>query len=109
MKNNRPSSPAELRVARMRRWVTGALAVAILIPSLWGFGSKFVEFVAIYRGEADGAFAVSPILNYLFASFGFLCLFGWAAMHGMFRDIESPKYAMLENERRLDAGQRPAI
>jgi hypothetical protein len=88
--------------ARVRRWVTGVLAFAILIPSLWGFGSKFVEFIAIYRGEADGAFAISPILNYLLASMGFLCLFGWATFHGMFRDIEAPKYDMLENENRLD-------
>ncbi len=89
---------------RLRRWVTGGLAIAILIPSLWGFGSKFVEFIALYRGDADGAFAISPIVNYLLASFGFLCLFGWATFHGMFRDIEAPKYAMLETERQLDAG-----
>jgi len=108
MKNSNAATPAELHAASLRRWVTGALAVAILIPSLWGFGSKFVEFVALYRGDADGAFAVSPILNYLLASLGFLCLFGWATLHGMFRDIERPKYAMLENERRLDAGQMPS-
>ncbi len=87
---------------RLRRWITGLLAVAILIPSLWGFGSKFVEFVAIYRGDADGAFAISPILNYLLASLGFLCLFGWATLHGMFRDIEAPKYTMLDNENLLN-------
>ncbi len=93
------------RATRLRQWVTGGLAFAILIPSLWGFGSKFIEFVALYRGDADGAFAISPIVNYLLASLGFLCLFGWATLHGMFRDIEAPKYAMLENERQLDAGQ----
>jgi hypothetical protein len=43
------------------------------------------------------------VLNYLLASMGFLCLFGWAAMHGMFRDVEQPKVTMLENEARLDA------
>ena len=103
MKNNLPESPAERRAARRRRLITGALAVAILIPSLWGFGSKFVEFIAIYEGEADGAFAISPILNYLLASFGFLCLFGWATLHGMFRDIEGPKYTMLEIDDELNA------
>ena len=29
-------------------------------------------------------------------------LFWWGIMHGMFRDIERPKYTMLENERKLD-------
>ncbi len=92
--------------ARWRNRITLALAVAILVPSLWGFGSKFIEFVAIYRGEVDGAFAIAPILNYLLASFGFLLLFCWAALNGMFHDIEAPKQSMLENEARLDQSQR---
>lgn len=78
------------------------LALAILLPSLWGFGSKFVEFIALYRGESDGTFAISPILNYLLASLGFLFLFGWGTLNGMFRDIEGPKHDLLEHERRLD-------
>ena len=41
-------------------------------------------------------------MNYLLASLGFFFLFCWAIGHGMFRDIERPKYTMLENERRLD-------
>ena len=73
------------------------------MPSLWGFGSKFLEFVALARGEVDGAFALTPVVNYLLASFGFLCLFCWAALNGMFHDIEQPKVTMLENEARLDA------
>jgi nitrogen fixation-related uncharacterized protein len=88
---------------RWRSRVTLLLALAILIPSCWGFGSKFFEFIAIYRGEVDGAFAVAPILNYLLASSGFLLLFFWASMNGMFHDIERPKYTMLENEQRLDS------
>ena len=51
---------------------------------------------------ANGAFALTPVTNYLFASLGFLCLFGWAAANGMFHDIERPKRTMLENEQRLD-------
>jgi hypothetical protein len=91
------------RNPRAGRWLTLIFAAVILIPSLYGFGAKFLEFIAIYRGEVDGAFAIAPILNYLLASTGFLLLFLWAACGGMFHDIERPKYAMLENERRLDA------
>jgi len=82
------------------------MALAVLLPSLYGFGTKFLEFIALFRGDVDGAFAISPVLNYLLASLGFLCLFGWAAMHGMFRDVEGPKVTMLENEARLDADAR---
>lgn len=90
------------RNPRAGRWLTLIFAALILIPSLYGFGSKFAEFIAIYRGEVDGAFAIAPILNYLLASTGFLLLFLWAACGGMFHDLERPKYTMLENERLLD-------
>jgi len=90
------------RAARSRRWVTLLMALAVLLPSLYGFGTKFLEFIALYRGDVEGAFAISPILNYLLASLGFLCLFGWAAFGGMFRDVEQPKFSMLANEAMLD-------
>lgn len=91
------------RESRVRSVVTLLLAVAILIPSLWGFGTKFHEFVLLARGDVEGVFAVTPVINYLLASLGFLCLFGWAAANGMFHDIEQPKRTMLDNEQRLDA------
>ena len=90
------------RSIRRMRLIVLVMALAVLVPSLYGFGTKFLEFVALYRGDVDGAFAISPILNYLLASLGFLCLFVWAAMHGMFHDVEQPKYTLLENEARLN-------
>jgi hypothetical protein len=89
--------------SRLRSVVNWLFVVAILAPSLWGFGMKFREFVLLARGDVDGVFAVTPVINYLLASLGFLLLFGWAAANGMFLDIEEPKYTMLENEQRLDA------
>ena len=97
-----PAPTPQDRPSRVRSWVTLLLALLILIPSLWGFGSKFLEFVAVYRGEVDGAFAVAPILNYLLASCGFLLLFCWAMMNGMFHDIERPKFTMLEIDEQFE-------
>lgn len=74
------------------------LAVLILIPSGYGFVGKFIELIHVYQGDASGAFAVAPIMNYLLASLGFFCLLLWAATRGMFRDIERPKTEMLERE-----------
>ena len=85
--------------------ITCILAVVILVPSLWGFGMKFVEFVALFRSSSDGVFAISPIMNYLLAGMGFFCLLCWAMAHGMFTDVERPKYTMLETEHRLDEAQ----
>lgn len=94
------------RESRLRGIITMLLAVAILVPSLWGFGTKFYEFVRLARGDVDGVFAVTPVINYLLASLGFLCLFGWAAVNGMFHDIEQPKRTMLDIEQRLDASSQ---
>jgi hypothetical protein len=79
-----------------------AMAALVLVPCLYGFGTKFIELIAVYRGEVDGAFAIAPIVNYLLASSGFLLLFLWATLNGMFRDLEQPKRTMLENEAWLD-------
>jgi hypothetical protein len=87
------------------RGITLFFALAILIPSLYGFGTKFREFVLLWQGDVDGVFAISPILNYLLASTGFLFLFCWATMQGMFRDIEQPKLDMLDREHLLDLAE----
>jgi len=99
---NPPQQPPSGRAGRGQFWTTVVLAVLILLPSMYGFVGKFVEFVHIYRGEAGGEFAVAPIMNYLLASAGFFCLLVWAAWHGMFHNIEQPKFDMLAGEERLD-------
>ena len=96
-------------MSRRQAWVTAAMAVLILIPSMYGFIGKFVEFVHIYRGTGGGDFAVAPILNYLLASAGFFCMLLWAAWNGLFRDIEKPKVDFLDNEARLDGGRVHAL
>ena len=70
----------------------------ILGPCLWAFGNKFWELITLFRDEDDWAFTITPIINYLLASAGFLCLFFWAMFNGMFCDIEQPKLKMLANE-----------
>ena len=97
-KPNRPDAASSRWTAR----ITLILAILILVPSLYGFGRKFIEFLHVFSGEADGAFAIAPILNYLLASCGFLLLLLWAIAHGMFHDIEKPKYTMLEQEEELN-------
>jgi hypothetical protein len=94
--------PQPATANRRRSLLTLIFAFFVLVPSLYGFGGKFAEFIALYRGDSEGIFAVSPIINYLLASTGFFCLFGWAALQGMFSDIERPKEAFLEREAMLD-------
>lgn len=92
-----------------RAWrTTWIMAAIILLPSMYGFGGKFLEFIHIFRGNSDGVFAITPIVNYLLASMGFFCLFGWASLSGMFRDIEAPKCTFLETEEWLDRRETEA-
>jgi hypothetical protein len=93
------SNPVRNRRARI---MTAIFALVILIPSMLGFIAKFIEFLAVFRGQGEGSFAVTPMVNYLLATTGFFCLFGWALLHGMFREIEAPKQRMLETEEWLD-------
>ena len=83
--------------------ITIVFGVLILIPSMLGFVMKFGELMALTGDSGDGGFAITPVINYLLASLGFFFLLLWAAVNGMFRDLEQPKYLMLENERELDA------
>jgi len=96
MASDTASSNRKLLIANI------CFAVAVLVPSLYGFSGKFLEFVHLFRGDSDGVFAITPILNYLLASMGFFCLFFWAMLHGMFHDVEQPKQSMLDIERQLD-------
>ena len=96
------STPRERSLA----WtITIVFGVIILIPSLIGCLVKFSALVAMTNDTdpADGGFAITPVVNYLLASLGFFLLLLWAALNGMFRDLERPKYLMLDNERELDA------
>ncbi len=94
------------QTTRWQNRVTLILAILILLPSMYGFVGKFIEFVHVFRGVPGGQFAVAPMLNYLMASMGFFMLLIWAASNGMFNDIERPKYTLLENESRLDTAAR---
>lgn len=89
---------------RSKAWTVTIIAgLIILVPSLIGFVVKFGELMALTKDTDDGGFAITPVINYLLASVGFFLLLLWAALNGMFRDLERPKYLMLENERELDS------
>jgi hypothetical protein len=81
---------------------TAIMGVIILLPSMAAFVNKFYEFAHASSQDADGAYVITPIINYFLASCGFFCLLMWAAVHGMFHDIEAPKRTMLSREKDLD-------
>lgn len=85
------------------RWLTWLFSAMVLIPTILGFANKLIDLVLVAQGDEEGAFAITPIVNYLLATAGFLCLLVWTARQGAFRDLDGPSRAMFENERLLDA------
>ncbi len=90
------------RMSRGKRITLWVIAVGIIVPAGYGFVDKFVQFVRTLDSEQGGHFTIIPIANYLLVTAGFVCLLIWAVTRGMFRDIEGPKYTMLEREAELD-------
>lgn len=96
------------RRRRTARFVVLSMTVVIIVVGAYGFGSKFEEFVRAFLAKdtaPGGEFVFIPVLNYFIASLGFVCLFIWAARNGMFKDIEKPKYTMLDQERQIDESE----
>ncbi len=70
------------------------------------FVYKLYEFASTAgRAEMPG-FALVSIVPYFAATFGFLLLAIWAFLRGHFKDLEGPKYKMLENEKEYDEAER---
>jgi len=89
-----------------RKVVLDVIAIVVVGFCAYGFYSKFAELIAVYKNRSEGAFAITPILNYILASVGFLFMLVWAACRGMFHDIEAPKRTLLDNEEMLDRLER---
>lgn len=69
--------------------------VAVLVAGCM-FTYKVFSFMKTIKKDELAGFAFDPILVYGFVAMGFLFLLGWAYLSGQFRDIERPKYEMLE-------------
>lgn len=97
-------SSTESRAGRPRRGgvVLALMALVFVAPAGVAFVNKFLHFYRTIHTDEMGQSALVPMLNYLAVAAGFTCLFVWALLRGMFRDVEAPKYTMLENEAKLD-------
>ena len=96
------SEDVSQRSGRTKRIVMWLVAIGIILPGGYGFVEKFIQFLRTLRSTEGGHFTILPIANYLLVTCGFCCLLIWAIRHGMFRDVEKPKYTMLERELELE-------
>jgi len=88
--------------SRTKHIIIWLMTIGILFPGAYGFINKLVQFFKTLEMDSGGKFTIIPILNYLIVACGMTCLLIWAVAHGMFRDIEGPKYSMLNREMELE-------
>ncbi len=89
---------------KSKRWFLLVFSIVMVAIAGTAFIFKLIEFytTATTGGpEALGSFLI-PVLNYLLVAAGFFCLFMWAYFTGQFRDVEAPKYRMLEMQDQFD-------
>lgn len=94
-----PAPPT--RAARRFLWI---FSIAMVLTAGTAFVFKLIEFIhtATMKGPtAMGSFLI-PVLNYLLVAAGFALLFLRAWFSGQFRDLEAPKYRMLEMQEQID-------
>ena len=90
-----------LRTIVLVGFIAGVMVVAGL-----GFAFKMSEFsTTIMRNDVEG-FGASAIGIYLSGAIPLLFLTLWAILTGRFRDIERPKYRLLEMHEEIEAEAR---
>ena len=77
------------------RWVHIFFVVATLIGGGMFF-FKVYSFMRTIKKDELAGFAFDPIMIYAFVAIGFLFMLVWAYISGQFKDVERPKYEMLE-------------
>lgn len=79
-------------------------AVAVLVVAGLGFVYKMTEFAqTIVKDDVEGFGAVAVSI-YLIGMVPIVFLTLWAVLTGRFRDIERPKFRLLELDREIERG-----
>lgn len=89
------------KTARVFLWI---FSITMIVTAGSAFGMKLIDFYITATREgtsALGSFLI-PVMNYLCIAAGFAALFVWAYSRGQFRDVEAPKYRMLEQNALCD-------
>lgn len=109
-----PRAPKPIsRGTRMFLWL---FSILMVITAGTAFLFKLIEFIYQFisadntvaggQGVRHGfIFAISPLMTYLIVAAGFACLFVWALLGGQFKDVEAPKYRMLDLQDQIDRAE----
>ena len=93
------------------RFRTGIMIFFCTAVTLAGcmFIFKLSQFLATIRKDELAGFAFDPIIVYGVVAAGFLFMLAWAFLSGQFKDVESPKYEMLERFQADEANEIASV
>lgn len=95
------STPNAAQTGSINRFVL-IFGIFMVLVAGSGFLMKLIEFTTIFFSDEPLKFAFLPVMTYLMVAAGFACLFIWAYVKGQFKDIEGPKYRMLQMQDEID-------
>jgi hypothetical protein len=90
-----------------RTWFLAAFAAAVVLLGGFGMVYKMTEFTMTIVKDDVAGFGVVALAVYFTGMLPLLFLTLWGICAGHFRDIERPKYRMLELDREIETGSRP--
>lgn len=85
---------------RFRFWVI-VVTLGMMVAGS-GFIFKLVEFIRVAQNQDAEGFAVVPVVTYFLVTSGFICVFIWNYLRGGLRDVEKPKYKLLERHEEIE-------
>jgi len=78
-------------------------AFLVVVFAGLGFTYKLSQFIRTMLNDEVEGFALVPVTTYFIVGIGYLCLFIWSYLQGHYKDVEGPKYRLLEREAEYDA------
>jgi hypothetical protein len=87
--------------------VVFALTIGVMVFAGLAFVYKMAEFAMTMVGDEVIGFGAVAVATYLLGMLPLLLLTLWAVATGRFRDIERPKFRMLELQDEIDRSALP--
>jgi ABC-type uncharacterized transport system permease subunit len=90
----------------VRRVTVFGFALVVMAVAGLGFAYKMAEFVTTMVHDEIAGFGAVAVATYLIGMLPIVCLTLWAVLTGRFRDIERPKFRLLELHEELERAER---
>jgi hypothetical protein len=88
----------------LRGFVVFGFTIVVMAVAGTAFVWKMADFVMTIGGDEVQGFGVAAVATYLIGMLPIVFLTLWAVLTGRFRNIEEPKYRMLEMDREVERG-----